>query len=465
MKKIITAVTALIAMSVAFMSCGFTNGAAAPDYGYKEFSMDLSSYELDSSKAGSFSISGNELVSAGMREGSKIILTYKNIATKTPGLKIYFNNEYDAEGKTKEGWLVYHDFANGNKKYYDIEENLLSADDWGVVRGKEGENSIVLKPNKADIDAFSKRGLVIQGTDSIVTSIKMMYLGTEVVVTDIKDFSKELSGTLTSKISEVKLDKEDANISVLEVTPNASIGTSLEYKFTGAADLSKYTNMIITLKTPYEYISGTEGTPLEKKSTFKMGLDYTANIVYNFYSFKVSDGTIKSSEDDSLTIPDGATYIYENEGKYIAPLYIQMICPEYKGSKSGKDFAYVDSSATKDIGNSGGDVSKIYKFTSIKNPGHWEEYNWTNEYCCKYVYTEKVDSDVVEKRATVPVKGAPFVTINKKDYIITETLACPEFTKISVPLKDFEKLESVAGYTIDLNQCEGTVFIKSIIFE
>lgn len=460
MKKIITAVTALIAMSVAFMSCGFTDGAAAPDYGYKEFSMDLSSYELDSSKAGSFSVSGNELVSAGMREGSKIILTYKNIETKDPGLKIYFNNEYDADGKMKDEWRVYHELVSGNKKYYDIEENLLSADNYGVVRGKEGENSIVLKPNKADIDAFTKRGLVIQGTDSIVTSIKMMYLGTEVVVTDIKDFSKELSGTLTSKVSEVKLDKEDANISVLEVIPNTSIGTSLEYKFTGAADLSKYNNMVITLKTPYETLSAAEGKPVEKKSTFKDGLNYTANIVYNFYSVKVSDGTKKSSEDDSV-IPDGAIYLEGDDGKNIVPVYIQMICPEYKGSKSGKDFAYVNSSADGNLGDA--DVSKLYKFTGIKG---YESYGgWNNQWCCRYVYTEKVDSDVVEKRATAEIKGAPFVTINKKDYIITETLAYPEFTKISVPLKDFEKLESVTGYTIDLNQCEGTVFIKSIIFE
>lgn len=461
MKKIITAVTALIAMSVAFMSCGFTDGAAAPDYGYKEFSMDLSSYELDSSKAGSFSISGNELVSAGMREGSKIILTYKNIATKTPGLKIYFNNEYDDAGTKKDDWRVYHELDNGNKKYYDIEENLLSADEWGVVRGKEGENSIVLKPNKADIESFTKRGLVIQGTDSIVTSIKMMYLGTEVVVTDIKDFSKELSGTLTSKVSEVKLDKEDANISVLEVIPNVSIGTSLEYKFTGAADLSKYSNMVITLKTPYKTLSGAEGEPVVKKSTFKDGLDYTTNIVYNFYAVKVSDGTKKSSEDNS-TIPDGAIYLEGDEGKMIVPVYIQMICPEYKGSESGKDFAYVNSSDTK--GNLGdADISKLYKYTGIKGYESWG--GWNNQWCCRYVYTEKVDSDVVEKRATAQIKGVPFVTINKKDYRITETLAYPEFTEISVPLKDFEKLESVTGYTIDLNQCEGTVFIKSIIFE
>lgn len=477
MKKIITAVTALIAMSVAFMSCGFTDGAAVADYGYKEFSMDLSSYELDSSKVGSFTISGNELVASGMNENAKIIITYNNIETKTPGLKLYFGNLTDDSGKILENWCVYHDLKDGNKIYYDIEENKLASDEWGVVRGEAGENSIVLKLNKADFDGFSKRGLVIQGTDSIITAIKMMYIGDDVIVTNIKDFSKDLPGTLTSKIAEVELDKEDANISVLNVTPESKIGTSLKYDFTGAADLSKYKEMIITLKTPYKYELDSNNN-IVKKSTFKMETDmYTARIVYNFYSFKVSDGKVKAT--DGSTIPDGAIYINESEGSYIAPLYIQMICPEFKGNAEGKDYAYVNVNEAKDLGNAGEDISKIYKYESITNKNHYEGYNWTNEWCCKYVYTEKVTSDVPEKRATAEINKAPFVTIySTKDnntlsstYSITNTsLAQPEYKEIKLPLKDFTSknkadLSKLTGYSIDLNKCEGTVFIKSIIFE
>lgn len=261
MKKIITAVTALIAMSVAFMSCGFTDG----EVDCQTINVDLVEYSnTDLGWDSPFKMIGSDF--AALKDASNPKITF--VVDKDEGVDscevalLYGNGSFE----------VY------DGKIYDKEGKVLSVDEEGKFTIKfESESkssTFVIEPEAKQIEKLLDRGLAVKGAKATLSSITIEYFGKKGINTTIRNMAKA-DGTFKAKATdeavggkgEVLLDPDNANITVWTIESKGK-NVDATYNFTVAADLSKLTSVVLNARTNYKYVADNLSGAVSKESAY-----------------------------------------------------------------------------------------------------------------------------------------------------------------------------------------------------
>lgn len=430
MKKIITAVTALIAMSVAFMSCGFTDGAAEPQYDYKTADINLSKYNTKIGYYPSqFEMPGADFAMLDGANQTKITISGEMTAGASYyQIQVMYGNNPD---DSSDGWKLY------DEPIYDEDGNKIALED-GHVKTKK---TFILKPTS---DKILKRGLIMQGANFEITSLKIQYVGdVEYVNTNIDDFSKveALEGD-----GKVILEPTDANISTLKIVANENTDEYVAYKFTGAADLSSAENFILNMRTAYEL--SIESDELVKKTDYKLGKRVAGPIMWNAYCLE--EGT----ENHLVNMyADNKENLSLKEIKSSTDFNAGVFAGDYSSGTGGTIFSVAEGDEK---------IYPYYKDSEVAD-GKWKpHYLYSDVDCTKKIEGE---ADFRFKIQLISEKGTSTYSFDP------ETVITGDYTDFTLPMDKFEKtgdfdLKKVTGYKIMTGySTTGTFYIKSIIFK
>lgn len=449
MKKIITAVTALIAMSVAFMSCGFTDGAAEPKYDYQKVNLDLDGLnKVIGFYPNQFEVKGSNFLPLDGQENPKITVNF--VATKVENwfqVQIMYGNNPD---DSTDGWKPYNELLNGT--IYDAQGNKITLDD-GYIKNNEklSNTTFVLKPNKEQLAALIKRGLVIHGSYVEIKEVILEYVGEKTVITNVKNIAKA-DGSFSGK-GEILLDPENANITTWTIDSDGRNNVDATYTFKDKADLSKANSLTLNARTNFKLVSNSN--IVSKVADYAREL----KLAYNIYTWKVSDGTIKDTSGESeIIVPKGVLYNSYWKNKTI---YIKDIYPNYEGTANDFAYAKVDDKGAG-VAELGNDNSEAF----MADGNDWA--NW----CCGYVYKDSACTEKVTKSEANDIKITIFTD---DDYASSFTYKGPysaDYDNITLNIADFTKsgkkgavkISEVKGFTISTNSSKGTLYIKSFEF-
>lgn len=435
MKKIITAVTALIAMSVAFMSCGFTDGAAEPQYDYKTADINLSKYNTKIGYYPSqFEMPGADFAMLDGADQTKITISGE-MTTGASYYQIqvmYGNNPEDST----DGWKLY------DEPIYDEDGNKIALDD-GHVKTKK---TFILKPTS---DKILKRGLIMQGANFEITSLKIQYVGAvEYVNTNIDDFSKVEALEGNGKII---LEPTDANISTLKIVANENTDEYVAYKFTGAADLSSAENFILNMRTAYEL--SIESDKLVKKTYYKLGNRVAGPIMWNAYCLEKGTENhlvnMYADKKENLSLKDIKSSKDFNAGVYNN---------DYSSGTGGTIFPVAEGDEK---------IYPYYKDSEVESK-EGEDIRWKPH----YLYSDPECTKKIEGEADFRFKVQLISEKGTSTYSFEpDTVITGDYTDFILPMDKFEKtkdfdLKKVTGYKIITGySTTGTFYIDSIIIK
>ncbi len=442
MKKIITAVTALIAMSVAFMSCGFTDGAAEPQLDYQTVNVDLEEYSnTDLGWYPTFEMVGSDFAALKGVDNPKITF----VVEKDEGAEYYQVGLQYGNGSVGS-WGSY------DGKIYDKEGNVISVNNEGIF---QNISTFVLKPEAKQIESLLDRGLVVQGDKATLTSVTIEYVGDKGINTTIRNMAKA-DGTFGGK-GEVLLDPDNANITVWTIESKEE-NVDATYKFTGAADLSKVTSVVLNARTNYKYVADTSSGAVSKESAYLNGSQEQSFLAYNIYTWKVSDGKVKDKSGAvEVTVPKGVLYNSYNNNQTI---YLKDAYPEYTGNAS--DYAY---------GNNKNELNNNKDKAYMANKNEWSDwcvgYVFSDEACTNKIaivdYTAVTEDNLIitlftddDYASSIYYNGKlsagyADIALEKADFVKSGKKGAVDFTK-------------VAGIKISTNLSTGTLYVKSITF-
>lgn len=444
MKKIITAVTALIAMSVAFMSCGFTDGAAEPQYDYQKLNLDLDGLNtVIGNYPNQFEVKGSNFSPLDGQENPKITVNF--VATEGSNwfqVQIFYGNNPD---DSDDGWKTYNKLLNST--VYDAQGNKITLTDDGFIKNNDklSNTTFVLKPNKEQLAALIKRGLVLQGANVEIKEVILEYVGEKAVITNVKNIAKA-DGSFSGK-GEILLDPENANITTWTIDSDGRNNVDATYTFKDKADLSKSNSLTLNARTNFKLVN--DSNIISKVSDYSREL----KLAYNIYTLAVSDGSIKDTSGESeITVPKGVLYNSYNKNKAI---YIKDIYPDYEGD--AEDYAY-----GKNVNELGTDKSEAF----MADGNTWSDYH------CGYVYKDSACNEKVTKSEANDIKITIFTD---DDYASSITYKGPysaDYDNITLNIADFTKsgekdavkISKVKGFKISTLSSKGTLYIKSFEF-
>lgn len=332
-------------------------------------------------------------------------------------------------------WGVY------DGKIYDEEGNTISVNDSGIF---QNISTFVLKPETEQITSLLDRGLILQGDNATLTSVKIEYVGDAYSVKrDYTNFSN-LTGTFYGG-GELLSDPDNENITAWTIESSGE-NINSRFIFTDTLDFSNKSSVVLNARTSYDYVNGST-------------LQGDVYLVYNIYTWEVSDGTVKSGE---TTIPQGVLYNSYNRN---AIIYIKDVWSNYTGDAT--DYAYgkgknelnvTDDNASVATGSFWADycMGYVYSDSACENKIVVSTYNYQtvtydNLQIALFTDTDtgKVSSIYYDGSFSVDYAD---ITINFTDLTQTGSTGAVDFSKIR-------------GIIISTNLSTGTLYIKNITFK